>query len=268
MAARAVPGNALAVAGIARQEPGMKLSILALGFAAAMSVTPACANPDSAPVACSGPELRDEDPDPASVAVSPGLYRCSEEGVTITLRLDADGRFEEQMTADEAMFERAGGGMGNDTTLAGQWRVEGNRLHLFARPLRAPKLVLAEARRDAAVELHVEVMTPDGKPAQGLFVGDGQDANPRSSLDDGMLEIPKGQAWQAGRHWIVRDGDELRLASFAVETGGPNSFRYVYEPSEVEPFDQRGMVAGGHGEVVVVPLGIGGAALRRVDGAR
>jgi len=172
------------------------------------------------------------------------------------------------MTADEPMFEREGGGMENETTLAGQWRLEGTRLHFFARPLRAPKLALAEARRDPAVELRIEVMTPDGKPAQGLFVGEGQDANPRSSLDDGVLTIPKGQAWQPGTHWIVRDGDELRLASFAIEAGGPNSFRYVYEPSEVEPFDQRGMVAGAHGEVVVVPLGIGGAALRRVDGAR
>lgn len=246
----------------------MKHSIFALGLAAAMAATPAFANPDSAPVACSGPELRDQEPDPASVAVSPGLYRCSEEGITITLRLDADGRFEERMTADEAMFEREGGGMGNETTLGGQWRLEGNRLHLFARPRRAPKLTLAEARRDSAVELRVEVMTPDGKPAQGLFVGEGQDANPRSSLDDGVLAMPMGQAWQPGTHWIVRDGDELRLASFAIEAGGPNSFRYVYEASEVEPFDQRGMVAGAHGEVVVVPLGIGGAALRRVDGAR
>ncbi|WP_148649439.1 hypothetical protein [Novosphingobium barchaimii] len=246
----------------------MKHSIFALGFAAALAATPAFANPDSAPVACSGSELREDEPGPTPVAVSPGLYRCSEEGLTITLRLDADGRFEERMTADEAMFEREGGGMENETTLAGQWRLEGPRLRLFARPLRAPKLALAEARRDPAVELRIDVMTPDGKPAQGLFVGEGEDANPRSSLDDGMLVIPKGQAWRLGRNWIVRDGDELRLASFAVETGGPNSFRYVYEPSEVEPFDQRGMVAGAHGEVLVVPLGIGGAALRRVDGAR
>ncbi|AXB78624.1 hypothetical protein TQ38_018585 [Novosphingobium sp. P6W] len=268
MTLRAAPGNALAAAGIARQEPGMKHSIFTLGFVAAMAATPAFANPDSAPVACSGPELRDEEPYPASVTVSPGLYRCSEEGVTITLRLDANGRFEERMTADEPMFEREGGGMENETTLAGQWRLEGTRLHFFARPLRAPKLALAEARRDPAVELRIEVMTPDGKPAQGLFVGEGQDANPRSSLDDGVLTIPKGQAWQPGTHWIVRDGNELRLVSFAIEAGGPNSFRYVYEPSEVEPFDQRGMVAGAHGEVVVVPLGIGGAALRRVDAAR
>jgi hypothetical protein len=246
----------------------MKHSIFALGFAAAMAATPAFASPDSAPIACSGPELRDEEPGPTPVAVSPGLYRCSQEGITITLRLDADGGFEERMTADEAMFERAGGGMGNETTLAGQWRLDGTRLHLFARPLRAPKLPLVEARRDPAVELRVEVLTPDGKRAQGLFVGEGEDANPRSSLDDGVLVIPKGQVWQPGTYRIVRDGDELRLASFDVEVGGPNSFRYAYEPSEVEPFDQRGMVAGAHGEVVVVPLGIGGAALRRVDGAR
>jgi len=51
MTLRAAPGNALAAAGIARQEPGMKHSIFTLGFVAAMAATPAFANPDSAPVA-------------------------------------------------------------------------------------------------------------------------------------------------------------------------------------------------------------------------
>jgi hypothetical protein len=82
------------------------------------------------------------------------------------------------MTADEAMFEREGGGLAKEFRLAEQWRLDRDRADIFARPVRAPKLALVEARRDCAISLRVEVKTPEGKPAQGLFVGEGEGAIP------------------------------------------------------------------------------------------
>ena len=196
----------------------------------------------------------------------PGTYRCSEEGITITLRLDADGRFEQQMRANERFFEREDGSRGTRASLSGRWRVENGTLHLFEQSARPPHINLVEARHDPSVELRVEIRTPDGMAARGLFIGAGEHVNVRSSLEDGLLLIPKGIAWEPGKRWIVRSGDELRLAAFDANPGGPNSFRYTYEPSEVEPFHQRGFVAGVSGEIIVVPLGISGAVLQRTDG--
>jgi hypothetical protein len=242
----------------------MRFSIAGLTALLALSTPPAAASPDDVPLACSGPDMSDTDAEKVEAPL-PGTYRCSEEGITITLTLEPDGRFEQRMTSDEAVFEREGGGLGTEYALSGQWRAEHGRLYLFQQPTRAPRIRLAEARNDPSVELRVEIRTPGGQPAADLFIGEGAEANPRSSLGDGLLIVPSGEAWKAGRHWIVRNGDELRLASFDTAPGGNNSFRYVYEPSEVEPFQQRGMVAGIHGEIVVVPLGIGGAVLRRID---
>lgn len=167
--------------------------------------------------------------------------------------------------AKELLFEREDGSRGTETSLSGRWRVENGTLHLFEQPVRAPHIRLVEAQHDPSVELRVEIRTPDGGPARGLFIGEGEHVNVRSSLDDGLLLIPKGSGWKPAKRWIVRSGDELRLAAFDTTTGGgPNSFRYVYEPSEVEPFHQQGSVAGEHGEIIVVPLGISGAVLQRI----
>lgn len=183
--------------------------------------------------------------------------------MTITLRLTADQRFEQHMVADEAMFEAEGSGLSRQTSLKGQWRVENGALHLFATPLREPHIRLVEARRDPTVALRIEVRTADGQSPSDLYVGEGEDANPRSSLDDGLLTVPAEEGTAPGRRWIVRNGDDRRLTSFEITPGGNNSWRYVYEPSELEPFDQRALFTG---DAVVVPLGIAGAVLRRVPG--
>ncbi len=183
--------------------------------------------------------------------------------MTITLRLTADRHFEQHMVADDAMFEAEGGRLSHETSLKGEWRVENGALHLFARPLREPRISLLEARRDPTVALHVEVRTPKGQSPSDLYVGEGEDANPRSSLDDGVLTVPPEEGTAPGRRWIVRNGDDRRLASLDVTPDGINSWRYVYEPSELEPFDQRSLFTG---DAVVVPLGIAGAVLRRVPG--
>lgn len=240
-----------------------RLHILAL--AVVVAAAPAQASPDSGPLLCEGPDLTQHANIAAVELALPGTYRCSEESITITLRLDANGRFEQRMTANELLFEREDGSRRTETSLSGRWRVENGTLHLFEQPTRAPLISLVEARRDPSVELRVEIRTPDGAAARGLFIGEGEHVNVRSSLDNGVLLTPKGTAWEPGKRWIVRTGDELRLAAFDAAAGGPNSFEYVYEPSEVEPFHQQGLVAGEYGEIIVVPLGISGAVLQRID---
>jgi len=233
-------------------------------LAALVATAPVQANPDAGPLLCAGLDLTQDADIAATEPALPGTYRCSEEGITITLRLDVDGRFEQHMRANELLFEHEDGSRGTKASLSGRWRIENGTLHLFEQPVRAPHIRLVEAQHDPSVELRVEIRTPDGAPARGLFIGEGEHVNVRSSLDDGLLLIPKGIAWNPGKRWIVRTGDELRLAAFDAVAGGPNSFRYVYEPSEIEPFHQQGLVAGEHGEIIVVPLGISGAVLQRI----
>lgn len=243
----------------------MIISCLAVAVAMA---SPVRANPDSVPLLCGGSDV-DAEARSINAMPTPGTYRCNDEGVTITLRITADGHFKERMVSDEPMFEsmsdansEAGAsGMANETSLAGQWRVENGRLHLFARPQREPRIRLTEASRDTTVALRVEVRTREGQASSDLYVGEGEGANPRSGLSDGVLVVPAEDGAAPGQHWIVRTGDDLRLVSFDVVPGGNNSWRYVYEPSELEPFDQRALVVG---DAVVVPLGIAGAVLRRV----
>jgi hypothetical protein len=239
----------------------MRIPIISCLVLLAATPSPVRANPDSVPLLCGGSDVDLDAHQPSGILPSPGTYRCSEEGMTITLRLNADHRFEQHMVADEGMFEADGGGLSRETSLKGQWRVENGALHLFAMPLREPRISLVEAGRDPTVALRIEVRMADGQPPSDLYVGEGEDANPRSSLDGGLLTVPAKDGRASGRRWIVRTGDDRRLASFEITPGGNNSWRYVYEPSELEPFDQRALFTG---DAVVVPLGIAGAVLRRV----
>lgn len=240
----------------------MRIAIFSCLILLAAMPSTARANPDSVPLLCGGSDV-DLDARPSSTSGLPGTYQCSEEGVTITLRLGADRRFEQRMVADEPMFETEGGGLSREFTLKGEWRVENGEVHLFAKPLREPRLSLIEARHDPTVALRIEVRTAEGQSPSDLYVGEGDNANPRSALDDGVLTVPSEEGTAPCRRWIVRNGDDRRLASFDVTPGGTNSWRYIYEPSELEPFDQRALFTG---DVIVVPLGIAGAVLRRVGG--
>jgi hypothetical protein len=243
----------------------MRITIVSCLVLLAAAPSPVRANPDSVPLLCGGSDVDLEAHQRSATLPSPGTYRCSEEGMTITLHLTADYRFEQHMVADEAMFEADGGGLSRETSLKGQWRVENGALRLFATPLREPRISLVEAGRDPTVALRIEVRMAVGQPPSDLYVGDGEDANPRSSLDGGLLTVPAEEGAGPGRRWIIRNGDDRRLASFEITPGGNNSWRYVYEPSELEPFDQRALFTG---DAVVVPLGIAGAVLRRVPGER
>ncbi|MCJ2186379.1 hypothetical protein [Novosphingobium beihaiensis] len=225
-------------------------------------VVPAEANPDEIPYLC-GPEDLPEPGSAVTLHPVPGTYECSAEGITIRLRLDADGHFVQSAVSHDPEFDGPDGNFLDGMNLSGRWEAEGEYLRLFRRPSRPPRLTLASATRDPSVHWRIEIRTPDGEPARGLYVGLGEEANPRASLDDGVQLEEAGYDWSPGLRSIVREGDDLRLGSFSATDNGPNSFRYVYHPSEVEPFEIYGEISGVSGQWVIVPLGISGAVLRR-----
>jgi hypothetical protein len=232
---------------------GVALALFQIGSAAAQ------------PMLCGDPAtIRTGEHPGVAAGTLVGTFRCSGEGLTITLRLGADGRFEQSFDAESAAFGEAERREFAEAGRTGRWRLEGDTLHLFERPTRAPTIVLVEQARDPSVRMRVEVREADGRPARGVFVGEGADANPQSQLEDGVLIVPKSYDWTPGLRRIVRQGDDLPLASFTATRDGANVFRYVYRPSEVEPFDIRARVMDPGGDAIGVPLGIGGALLRRV----
>lgn len=193
-----------------------------------------------------------------------GTYRCRAEGLTITLILTPDGRFEERFESDEGALSGAERTEFEQSSATGRWRVEHDNLYLFKRPERAPVLTLIDSTRDPTVRMRVVVRNADGTPARGLFVGEGLGANPQSQLgEDGILTVPTEQLWSSGVRQIVRQGDDLPLASFTATEGGPNVFHFSYQPSDVEPFEIRAHLMGASGDVIVIPFGITGAILRR-----
>ncbi|WP_380928343.1 hypothetical protein [Sphingomonas arantia] len=72
-------------------------------------------------------------PAPTATALV-GTYRCSEEGVVVTLRLDADGRFEERMEGDGMREEGNSGVPVRPHITSGRWQVEGWMLRLSRQP--------------------------------------------------------------------------------------------------------------------------------------
>ena len=242
----------------------MRVCIFGIAALAAVAATPTQAGPDSVALLCAEPQLVQQASRLPIETDLPGTYQCSEEGITITLHLDASGRFNQRMQTDEPVLTGDDGNAATDTHLSGRWRVENRTLHLFEKPARPPSIELVEAKNDPSVDLRVEVRTADGAPARNLFIGEGEYFDNRRALEDGLLLIPKDREREPGKYWIVRLGDELGLTAFDTGPNRPNSFRYIYRSSEVEPFDQRADIVGEMNETIVVPLGIGCAILRRI----
>ncbi len=234
----------------------------ALVVAAFATISPATAQT----LLCDEPS-RTPPPDyvPATPASLVGTYRCVGEGITITLHLDANGRFQQRYEAEATSFNKAERAELEQAGHVGRWRLEQDRLVLFERPRREPAVRLVKTGVDPSVWMRVEVRLNDGRPAQGVYVGEGIEANPQSQLDNGVLAVPKTHAWEPGVRQIVRQGDDMKLFSFTPAEGGPNVFKFAYSPSELEPFGIRARVVDAARGAIAVPLGIGGALLKRID---
>jgi len=195
-----------------------------------------------------------------------GLYRCSGEGITISLRLDANGRFEQRFEAEKVVPNASSDAEMKDLLFVrtGRWQIEGSALHLFARPDRAPVVTLIDAKRDSSVRMRMEIRQANGRPASGTAVAEGEAANSYSEPEEGVVLVPKDAFWTPGRRWIVRMGDDLKMFGFDVIEAEPKSFRFRYEPSEVEPFEDEAYIADPQASAIGVAVGTGGALLHRV----
>lgn len=105
---------------------------------------------------CGGPDVSDRDDDrPAPTApMLVGTYQCSEDGVTVTLRLDADGRFEERMKGEGSRGPGDFAMPSKPTILSGRWRIEGWILRLFQQPTSEPfkqRARIADAQGDTVI---------------------------------------------------------------------------------------------------------------------
>jgi hypothetical protein len=63
---------------------------------------------------------------------------------------------------------------------------------------------------------------------------------------------------------IEREADSKGLATFVMKASGPNSYRFTYRPSDVEPFDFQARALDAKADVLEVELGSASAKLHRV----
>ena len=106
----------------------------------AIAAVPSAASPDRMPYLCDGPDVSDtmdDGPGPTAMVLV-GTYQCSAEGLTVNLRLDADGWFEERIEGEGICEAGDFTVPAKPSTLSGRWEVKGWNLHLFQRPTRAP----------------------------------------------------------------------------------------------------------------------------------
>jgi hypothetical protein len=153
-----------------------------------------------------------------------GKYHFEEEGIAVDVSLNADST---------AVYS-VGGSVG--IRAEGTWDVRGDRIHIFNKP--GPvKLELAGApTRDPSVALRVVAQLPDGSPAEGLAVT-WPNAAGLFYMSDGENETRLEEGPVIGEVSIEREADSKGLATFVRKAGGPNSYRFTYHPSDVEPFD-------------------------------
>jgi len=83
-------------------------------------------------------------------------------------------------------------------------------------------------------------------------------------MSDGKNEARLEEGPVIGEVSIEREADSKGLATFAMKAGGPNSYRFIYYPSDVEPFDFQARALDAKADVLEVELGSAPAKLERV----
>ncbi len=184
-----------------------------------------------------------------------GKYHFEEEGIAIDVSLNADST---------AVYS-IGGSVG--IRAEGTWDVRGDRIHIFNKP--GPvKLELSGApTRDPSVALRVVAQLPDGSPAEGLAVT-WPNAAGLFYMSDGRNETRLEEGPVIGEVSIAREADGKGLATFVMKAGGPNSYRFTYYPSDVEPFDFEARALDARADVLEVEVGSASAKLQRVRDRR
>ncbi len=83
-------------------------------------------------------------------------------------------------------------------------------------------------------------------------------------MSDGKTETKLDEGPVLGEASIEREADSKGLATFVMKAGGPNSYRFTYYPSDVEPFDFQARALDAKAKVLEVALGSASAKLQRV----
>lgn len=180
-----------------------------------------------------------------------GKYHFEEEGVAVDVSLNADST---------AVYS-VGGSVG--IRAEGNWDVRGDRIHIFNKPGPVKLEPAGTPTRDPSVALRVVAQLPDGSPAEGLAVT-WPNAAGLFYMSDGKNETRLEEGPVLGEVSIEREADGKGLATFVMKAGGPNSYRFTYHPSDVEPFDFQARASDARADVLEVELGSASAKLHRV----
>lgn len=181
-----------------------------------------------------------------------GKYHFEEKGFTIDVSLNADG------TALYLVGKGSGG-----IRAEGFWEVCGDKIHIHNRPEPVRLDPAGAPTRDPSVALRVVATLPDGTPAEGLGV-----TWPRATgmfhMSGGRHETRKEENPVVGEVTVERLSDGKMLATFAMAAGSPNSYRFTYHPSDVEPFEFKAAALDARADVLEVEVASASAKLSRV----
>ncbi|RZL28747.1 MAG: hypothetical protein EOP64_03470 [Sphingomonas sp.] len=227
---------------------GLNKIFLAAGLMTLVTPAPAQLPSDSLPT-----YLRDQ-------RVLIGQYRYVEraDGMKIDVHLNADhtALYQIRSGADDADFIKA----------EGVWTYDAGTVHIHNRPGPVRLEQAAPPSRDPASGLTVDVVNADGTKAEGLGVT-WPGANALYAMTGGSYSWSRAELGDARRFRVLRSGDRKVLQEVPLTADGPNSFRFTYHPSDVEPFDIPAIALDERGDRLEVEVGTSYARLERVRDA-
>ena len=186
-----------------------------------------------------------------------GTYRYVEraDGMKVTVSLNADHSALYHITSGEADadFMKADG----------FWTLAGDVIHIHNRPSPVRLEQVPNPVRDPAVGLSVTVVNADGTPAEGLGAT-WPESNGLFAMSNGRHSASVEELGNAARFSVVRLSDRKVLTVVPLGRGGPNSFRFTYYPSDVEPFDIPAIALDPRADRLEVEIGTAYARLDRV----
>ena len=183
-----------------------------------------------------------------------GHYHFQEGAFAIDVHLNADRSALYTVSTD--------GGRGG-IRAEGLWRVDGEEIHIYNHPGPVRLDRAAPAILDRSVVLAVVATLADGSPAEGLAIT-WRGADALFYMSAGRHTTARGERPIRGTVYILRESDSTELASFRIGPGMPNSHRFIYSPSDPEPFDIKAGAMDPRADVIMVEAGSAGAPLRRV----
>ena len=175
-------------------------------------------------------------------------YHFEEAGLKVDVDLNADGTARYQVNAGRAV---------------GFWAVQGNRVHIYNKPGPVRLEQAGGAMCDPSVALRVVAQLPDGSPAEGLAVT-WPNAAGLFYMSDGKNEARLEEGGVIGEVSVKRETDGKELATFVMKAGGPNSYRFTYYPSDVEPFGFQARALDAKADMLEAELGSASAKRQRV----